>query len=40
MVANVAMIFGVLSLLDATLTLPGIAGIALTVGITETGVPL
>jgi len=30
---NVAMIFGVLSLLDATLTLPGIAGIVLTVGI-------
>ena len=31
--ANVAMIFGVLSLLNATLTLPGIAGIVLTVGI-------
>ena len=30
---NVAMIFGVLSFLDATLTLPGIAGIVLTVGI-------
>ena len=30
---NVAMIFGILSLLDATLTLPGIAGIVLTVGI-------
>jgi preprotein translocase subunit SecD len=30
---NVAMIFGVLSLLTATLTLPGIAGIVLTVGI-------
>ena len=30
---NVAMIFGVLSMLDATLTLPGIAGIVLTVGI-------
>ncbi|MEJ2626830.1 MAG: protein translocase subunit SecD [Pseudolabrys sp.] len=30
---NVAMIFGVLSLLEATLTLPGIAGIVLTVGI-------
>jgi preprotein translocase subunit SecD len=30
---NVAMIFGLLSLLDATLTLPGIAGIVLTVGI-------
>jgi preprotein translocase subunit SecD len=30
---NVAMIFGVLSLLGATLTLPGIAGIVLTVGI-------
>jgi preprotein translocase subunit SecD len=32
-VINVAMIFGVLSLLGATLTLPGIAGIVLTVGI-------
>jgi preprotein translocase subunit SecD len=31
--ANVAMIFGILSLLNATLTLPGIAGIVLTVGI-------
>jgi preprotein translocase subunit SecD len=30
---NVVMIFGVLSLLGATLTLPGIAGIVLTVGI-------
>jgi preprotein translocase subunit SecD len=30
---NVCMIFGVLSLLDATLTLPGIAGVVLTVGI-------
>jgi preprotein translocase subunit SecD len=30
---NVAMIFGVLSLLDATLTLPGIIGIVLTIGI-------
>src|SRR5262245_37493184 len=30
---NVAMIFSVLSLLNATLTLPGIAGIVLTVGI-------
>jgi preprotein translocase subunit SecD len=30
---NVGMIFGLLSLLDATLTLPGIAGIVLTVGI-------
>ncbi len=30
---NVGMIFGVLSLLSATLTLPGIAGIVLTVGI-------
>ncbi len=30
---NVAMIFGMLSLLNATLTLPGIAGIVLTVGI-------
>ena len=29
---NIAMIFGVLSLLNATLTLPGIAGIVLTVG--------
>ena len=32
-VANVIMILGVLSFLDATLTLPGIAGIALTIGI-------
>jgi len=32
-VVNVAMIFGILSLLNATLTLPGIAGIVLTVGI-------
>jgi len=30
---NIAMIFGVLSMLNATLTLPGIAGIVLTVGI-------
>jgi preprotein translocase subunit SecD len=30
---NVGMIFGILSLLNATLTLPGIAGIVLTVGI-------
>jgi preprotein translocase subunit SecD len=30
---NVAMIFGVLSLLGATLTLPGIIGIVLTIGI-------
>ncbi|WP_115028687.1 protein translocase subunit SecD [Tardiphaga sp. CF115] len=30
---NVLMIFGILSLLNATLTLPGIAGIVLTVGI-------
>lgn len=30
---NVAMIFGVLSLLNATLTLPGICGVVLTVGI-------
>jgi preprotein translocase subunit SecD len=30
---NIAMIFGLLSLLSATLTLPGIAGIVLTVGI-------
>jgi preprotein translocase subunit SecD len=29
---NVAMIFGILSLLNATLTLPGIAGIVLTIG--------
>ena len=32
-VVNVAMIFGVLSMLNATLTLPGIAGVVLTVGI-------
>ncbi len=32
-VVNVAMIFGLLSLLNATLTLPGIAGVVLTVGI-------
>jgi len=32
-VINVGMIFGILSLLNATLTLPGIAGIVLTVGI-------
>jgi SecD/SecF fusion protein len=32
MVINVAMIFAVLSLLGATLTLPGIAGIVLTIG--------
>jgi preprotein translocase subunit SecD len=31
-VVNVAMIFGILSVLNATLTLPGIAGIVLTVG--------
>src|SRR4026209_809773 len=30
---NVAMIFGVLSMINATLTLPGIIGIVLTVGI-------
>jgi preprotein translocase subunit SecD len=30
---NVAMIFGILSLLNATLTLPGICGVVLTVGI-------
>jgi preprotein translocase subunit SecD len=30
---NVAMIFGVLSMLNATLTLPGIIGIVLTIGI-------
>ena len=29
---NVAMIFGILSLLNATLTLPGIAGFVLTIG--------
>jgi preprotein translocase subunit SecD len=29
---NVAMIFGILSLVGATLTLPGIAGIVLTIG--------
>ena len=32
MIANIAMIFAVLSLLGATLTLPGIAGIVLTIG--------
>jgi preprotein translocase subunit SecD len=32
-IINVAMIFGLLSLLNATLTLPGIAGVVLTVGI-------
>jgi preprotein translocase subunit SecD len=32
-IINVAMIFGILSLLNATLTLPGIAGVVLTVGI-------
>jgi preprotein translocase subunit SecD len=31
-IVNVAMIFGILSMLNATLTLPGIAGIVLTVG--------
>ena len=31
-IVNVAMIFGILSLLNATLTLPGIAGIVLTIG--------
>ena len=30
---NVGLIFGILSLLGATLTLPGIAGVVLTVGI-------
>src|SRR5262249_40898834 len=30
---NVAMIFGIMSMLNATLTLPGIAGVVLTVGI-------
>jgi preprotein translocase subunit SecD len=34
---NVAMIFGVLSLLGATLTLPGIIGIVLTIGIAVDG---
>ncbi|MBA5764830.1 protein translocase subunit SecD, partial [Vibrio sp. 404] len=29
---NIALIFGVLSLIGATLTLPGIAGIVLTIG--------
>ena len=29
---NVGMIFGILSLLNATLTLPGIAGVILTIG--------
>lgn len=32
LIINIAMIFGVLSLIGATLTLPGIAGIVLTVG--------
>jgi preprotein translocase subunit SecD len=32
-IVNVGMIFGLLSLFNATLTLPGIAGIVLTVGI-------
>ena len=32
-ILNVSMILGILSLLNATLTLPGIAGIVLTVGI-------
>ena len=32
LVVNIAMLFGVLSLIGATLTLPGIAGIVLTVG--------
>ena len=32
-VVNIALIFGVLSLIGATLTLPGIAGIVLTIGI-------
>jgi preprotein translocase subunit SecD len=36
-VVNVVMIMGVLSLLGATLTLPGIAGIVLTVGIAVDG---
>jgi preprotein translocase subunit SecD len=35
---NVAMIFGVLSLLNATLTLPGIIGIVLTIGIAVDGI--
>jgi preprotein translocase subunit SecD len=32
-IINVAMIFGILSLLSATLTLPGICGVVLTIGI-------
>jgi preprotein translocase subunit SecD len=32
LIVNIAMIFGALSLIGATLTLPGIAGIVLTVG--------
>jgi preprotein translocase subunit SecD len=32
LILNVAMIFGLLSLIGATLTLPGIAGIVLTIG--------
>jgi preprotein translocase subunit SecD len=32
LIINVAMVFGVLSMLGATLTLPGIAGIVLTIG--------
>ena len=32
MVANLGMLIGILTILEATLTLPGIAGIILTVG--------
>ena len=32
LILNVGLIFGVLSLIGATLTLPGIAGIVLTIG--------
>ncbi|MBP7253642.1 MAG: protein translocase subunit SecD [Alphaproteobacteria bacterium] len=32
LIVNIAMIFGILSILQATLTLPGIAGIVLTIG--------
>ena len=33
LLVNIALIFGVLSLIGSTLTLPGIAGIVLTIGI-------
>jgi protein-export membrane protein SecD len=33
LIVNIALIFAVLSLIGATLTLPGIAGIVLTIGI-------